>query len=105
MESGNDPRLSPTVFLVEQPPNTTLQPHFHRQNQFQLFVGGGGTFGRAPLQPITVHYAGAYTAYGPLVAAGQGIQYFTIRPVCESGFIPVAEREQKMIRGPKRHAQ
>jgi hypothetical protein len=105
MESGDDPQLSPTVFLVEQPPNTTLMPHFHRQNQFQLFVGGGGTIGRKALRPVTVHYAGAYTAYGPLVAGDEGIRYFTIRPVCESGFIPVAERAAKMIDGPKRHAQ
>jgi hypothetical protein len=105
MESGDDPKLSPTVFLVEQPPNTTLMPHFHRQNQFQLFVEGGGTIGRKPLKPVTVHYAGAYTAYGPLVAGDAGIKYFTIRPVCESGFIPVAERAAKMVQGPKRHAQ
>jgi hypothetical protein len=105
MESGDDPKLSPTVFLVEQPPNTALMPHFHRQNQFQLFVGGGGTLGRKTLQPVTVHYAGAFTAYGPLVAGDEGIQYFTIRPVCESGFIPVAERAAKMVQGPKRHAQ
>ena len=46
MESGDDPVLSPTVFLIEQPPNATLVPHFHRQNQFQLFVDGGGTLGK-----------------------------------------------------------
>jgi hypothetical protein len=105
MESGDDPGLSPTVFLVEQPPNTTLAPHFHRQNQFQLFVEGAGSIGRHPLRSLTVHYAGAYTGYGPLVAGESGIKYFTIRPVCESGFVPVAEAREKMIPGPKRHAQ
>lgn len=105
MEAGDDPVLSPTVFLVEQPPDTVLVPHFHRQNQFQLFVAGGGTIGRNPLGPVTIHYAGAYTGYGPLVSGPQGVTYFTIRPVCESGFVPVEGAGDRMIRGPKRHAQ
>ena len=105
LECGDDPVLSPTVFLVEQPPDTVLVPHFHRQNQFQLFVGGEGSIGRQPLGPVTIHYAGAYTGYGPLVAGPSGIRYFTIRPVCERGFVPVAEAGNRMIRGPKRHAQ
>ena len=104
MESGEDPKLSPTAFLIEQPPNTTLLPHFHRQNQFQLFVDGSGSIGRAALGPVTVHYAGAYTGYGPLLSGAQGIKYFTIRAVFESGFTPVAEAREKMVRGPKRHA-
>ena len=105
MESGDDPLLSPTMFLVEQPPNCTLVPHFHRQNQFQLFVDGAGTIGRDQIGAITVHYAGAYTGYGPLVSGPEGIKYFTIRPVLESGFTPITEAKEKMLRGPKRHAQ
>ena len=105
MEAGDDPVLSPTVFLIEQPPNVTLAPHFHRQNQFQLFVEGSGLIGRHPLRAVTVHYAGAYTGYGPLISGERGIKYFTIRPVCESGFVPVSEAREKMVRGPKRHAQ
>lgn len=104
MATGEDPELSPTVFLVEQPPHSTLEPHFHRQNQFQLFVDGYGKIGAHALQSVTIHYAGAYTGYGPLVAGEAGIQYFTIRPVCESGMIPVSTGRDQMIRGPKRHA-
>jgi hypothetical protein len=51
-----------------------------------------------------VHYAGAYTAYGPLVAGAQGLKYFTFRNAKEEGFIPVSRRES-MRPGPKRHAQ
>lgn len=105
MESGADPRLSPTAFLVEQPPNYSLLPHFHRQNQFQLFVDGGGSIGREALGAVTVHYAGAYTGYGPLLSGPAGIKYFTIRAVCESGFTPISEAKEKMVRGPKRHAK
>ena len=104
MECGADPALSPTVFLVEQPPNTELVSHFHRQNQFQLFVDGAGSIGREALGAVTVHYAGAYTGYGPLLSGAQGIQYFTIRAVCEAGFTPISEAKEKMRRGPKRHA-
>jgi hypothetical protein len=105
MEAGEDPRLSPTVFLAEQPPNYKLEPHFHRQNQFQLFVAGSGTLGPARVDPVTVHYAGAYTGYGPLLSGDEGIQYFTIRPVFDTGMIPATQAREKMVRGPKRHAQ
>jgi hypothetical protein len=101
MDSGEDPGLSPTVALIEQPAGFEFMPHFHRQNQFQIFVAGSGSIGRH----VVVHYAGAYTGYGPLVAGPQGIQYFTLRPVCEAGFISLAQRQEMMIAGPKRHAQ
>lgn len=105
MECGDDPKLSPTAFLVEQPPNCELLPHFHRQNQFQLFVEGSGVIGREALGEVTVHYAGAFTGYGPLLSGAEGIKYFTIRAVCESGFTPNSEAKEKMVRGPKRHAK
>lgn len=104
MDTGADPVLSPTVSLIEQPPDTVLGAHFHRQNQFQVFVDGGGSIGSTPLAPVTIHYAGAYTAYGPLAAGPQGIKYFTIRPVCESGALAVEQAREMMVRGPKRHA-
>ncbi len=104
MESGEDPRLSPTVFLAEQPPDYRLTTHFHRQNQFQLFVEGSGSLGSQRTDPVTVHYAGAYTGYGPLLSGPDGLKYFTIRPVFDTGFIPASEAREKMVRGPKRHA-
>lgn len=36
LEGGTDSALSPTMFLVEQPPGVSLRAHFHAQNQFQL---------------------------------------------------------------------
>lgn len=105
MMSGEDPALSPTIFMIEQPANSTLVAHFHRQNQFQLFVDGSGSIGRYELAPVTVHYAGAYTAYGPLLAGPRGLKYFTIRPVFESGGFAMPESHAQMRRGPRRHAQ
>jgi hypothetical protein len=103
MENGEDARLSPTVFLAEQPPNCELLPHFHRQNQFQLFVHGSGSLGPHRVDPVTIHYAGAYTGYGPLVAENDGLKYFTIRSVFDTGLIAANEARTKMVRGPKRH--
>ncbi|HUR87447.1 MAG TPA: hypothetical protein VMZ74_00030 [Ramlibacter sp.] len=105
MENGEGPQLSPTVFLAEQPPNCELLPHFHKQNQFQLFVHGRGSLGPHRVDPVTIHYAGAYTGYGPLVAEAEGLKYFTIRSVFDTGFIAFAEARTKMIRGPKRHEE
>lgn len=100
LETDQDPVLSPTMFLVEQPPNTVLDTHFHGENQFQLFVKGGGSLGRDPIGPLTVHYAGAYSGYGPLKSGEDGIFYFTIRSVFETGRMMGATQ---MVRGPKRH--
>lgn len=105
MQSGTGPGLSPTVFLVEQPPNSALAPHFHMQNQFQVIKDGCGTLGAHAVGPGSVHYAGAFTGYGPLVAGPDGLGYFTIRAVHESGanFLPATR--DRLRRGPKRHAQ
>lgn len=105
MESGRDCALSPTVFLVEQPPHSVLGPHFHTQNQFQIVKQGSGTLGPHVVGPGSVHYAGAFTGYGPLVAGPEGLSYFTVRAVFEIGanFLPV--KREKVRRGPKKHAQ
>ncbi|MBP0624063.1 hypothetical protein [Cupriavidus consociatus] len=104
MQTGSDPHLSPTIFLVEQPPHSVLPTHFHTQNQFQVFKQGSGSLGSRAVGPGSVHYAGAFTGYGPLVAGPQGLSYFTIRAVFETGasFLPIAR--DKLRRGPKRHA-
>jgi hypothetical protein len=102
LESSQDPWLSPTVFMVEQPPNATLPGHFHGENQFQVFVDGEGRIGTHTIGPVTVHYAGAYSGYGPLIAGPLGVKYFTIRAVYETGMMSSSD-SSKMIRGPKRH--
>jgi hypothetical protein len=102
LEAGQDPQLSPTMFLIEQGPHSRLAAHFHRQNEFQVVVAGGGTFGAHQVQAITVHYAGAYTGYGPIVAGENGLSYFTIRAVFEQGAFVLPHSREKMVRGPKR---
>lgn len=75
----------PQAYLVMQPPGSITRPHFHQTNQFQLFVGGGGTVGETRVDPVTVQYAGAHTPYGPIHAEGAGVDYFTLRQAWDSG--------------------
>jgi len=103
LQAPPDPGLSPQAFLIEQSANSTILPHFHRQNQFQVVVGGYGSIGRHELRPVTVHYAGAYTGYGPLVAGPEGLRYFTLRAVSESGANFLPEARPDLVKGPKRH--
>jgi hypothetical protein len=94
---------SPQAFLVEQDPNTTILTHFHQQNQFQVIIGGSGTLGRHTVEPLLVHYAGAYTGYGPIVCGAQGIQYLTLRAQNDSGAQFMPESRERLLRGPKSH--
>lgn len=93
----------PHAFLIEQDANTTILSHFHRQNQFQVIVGGGGSLGRHDVKPLLVHYAGAYTGYGPIVCGPQGVQYLTLRPRYDPGAQFMPEARERMVRGPKKH--
>lgn len=102
LESGEGPGLSPTMFLVEQGPHSELAPHFHRENEFQVVVQGRGQFGSHKVHAITVHYAGAYTGYGPVIASEEGLSYFTIRAVFEQGAVLLPQGRDQMVRGPKR---
>jgi len=94
---------SPLIYLVEQPPRSVLPSHFHRQNQFQVFVSGGGSFGARIIRPGMVHYANAYTGYGPITAGDDGLRYFTLRAVYDTGAYMVATDRAAMQRGPRRN--
>ena len=85
----NDP-ASPNAFLIEQEPGAFLGVHFHGNAQFQVVVAGDGTLGPHALRPVTVHYAGQRTAYGPILPGPQGLWYLTLRPRYEAGayFMP-----------------
>ena len=96
---------SPQAFLVEQGAKEVVLPHFHEQNQFQVIVHGGGSVGRSAVAPITVHYAGAYTGYGPISSGDEGLWYLTLRPMMDNGPLYVHESRDKMKPGPKKHFQ
>jgi quercetin dioxygenase-like cupin family protein len=102
MHNGEDISFAPTVFLVEQPPNYSVATHFHRQNEFQVVVRGSGRLGPHPIRPYSVHYAGAYTGYGPLVSGPEGLAYFTLRTAFDKGPLYPGPDRAALRRGPKR---
>jgi hypothetical protein len=75
----------PMAYLVDQSPGATVDPHFHEVRQFQLFIGGDGRVGTHALEGVVVHYAGAHSPYGPIVAGPKGVQYVTLRPDWDPG--------------------
>ncbi len=97
--------LFPVAYLIESAPFRESAPHFHQANQFQVVVAGGGHIGKHPVGNFTVHYASAYTPYGPISPGADGIAYMTMR----NGFDPGAkgmpkERELLKFGNRKPHA-
>lgn len=76
----------PQGFLVEFPTaRGTIRPHFHRVDQFQVVVDGGGSLGKHPVGPIACHYTDGFTPYGPIVTEGEGISFYTLRAAADTG--------------------
>jgi hypothetical protein len=85
----------PMAFLVEKDAAAITRPHFHQADQYQVIVQGGGRLGVHDVATVSVHYTDRYSAYGPIVAAGEGISWFTLRNAWDPGarYMP-AERQQ-----------
>jgi hypothetical protein len=98
----------PQSFLVEQSANWTLPTHFHLQHQFQVFIAGSGSLGKTPIHPLTVHYASPHSGYGPLISEANGISYFTLRAMSDTGawYLPEAREHLKTrIKKQQLHAE
>jgi hypothetical protein len=97
--------LFPVAFMVEEHANSTLGAHFHRADQFQLFVRGDGRFGNAAITPLSVHLASAFTPYGPICAGKSGLAYLTLRNGFDPGprYMPQAEAELSRDRTARPH--
>lgn len=93
----------PQAFLVEQDPGSEILPHFHEEDEFQVVVEGEGRFGRHEVTPVTVHYAGRHTGYGPILSGPRGLWYFSLRARTDPGARFLPEWRDRMDRGPKRH--
>jgi hypothetical protein len=94
----------PVAFLVEKKADAIVPPHFHEVNQFQVIVEGHGTLGKQEVQPFTLHYTNAYTGYGPIRAAEDGLAFFTLRNQFDVGgarYFPAGRSFMKPA--PKRH--
>jgi hypothetical protein len=99
--SGKVP--GPQAFIVEQPPHSQLDPHFHLTDQYQIAIAGSGRIGRHPIEPFSFHYASGHTGYGPVIAGPDGLSYMTLRPCMESGALYLAESRDQMLRVEKRN--
>jgi len=100
--------LFPMAFLVEQDPGSVAHAHYHQADQFQVVVHGRATLGTHAVAPVTVHFAGAYTAYGPIRAGEEGVHYFTLRNGFDPGarFMELAEHRAALRTVPgRRHRE
>ena len=95
----------PQAFLVDMHAGETILPHFHEVDQFQVFVAGGGGFGRKAAGLLAVHYADHHTGYGPIVAGPHGYSYFTLRARSDPGahYLHKPGYREALRPSPKRH--
>jgi rubredoxin len=99
-ELGN--KSDPHAFLAERTANGIIRPHYHDVDQFQIVVTGGGTFGKHELAMHTVHFARAYTPYGPIIADQRGLGFLTLRKIRAEGFFALATKKEELKRIPNR---
>jgi hypothetical protein len=92
--------LYPMAFLVEKEPHAVTKPHFHEADQYQVIVQGGGRLGTHDVDTVAVHYTDAWSSYGPIVAADDGISWFTLRNTWDSGarYMPAAREQLRAAR-------
>lgn len=77
---------APSAFLAQYDPGDRSSSHFHAVDQFQILVKGKGDFGRHQVAPYCVHFARAYTPYGPLHADDEtGWTFMTLRTRYDPG--------------------
>ena len=91
----------PQAFVVEQPPRSVAGPHFHKENEFHVVIAGSGAIGRNRMNRFSLHYAKAFTGYGPLAANQDGLSYLTLRAVAEHDGFPLPECRNQMRPGPR----
>src|SRR5215472_5919009 len=96
--------LYPMAFLVAKDPHAVVKPHFHQADQYQVVVQGGCLLGRHDVGTVAVHYTDAWSAYGPIVAADEGISWFTLRNAWDSGarYMPAARAQLRAARAQNR---
>src|SRR6201994_1706941 len=99
--------LYPMAFLVEKDPHAVVKPHFHQADQYQVVVQGGGRLGTHDVASVAVHYTDAFSAYGPIIAADEGISWFTLRNAWDPGarYMPASRRQLREARARFQHRE
>jgi len=99
--------LYPMAFLVEQDAGAVVGAHYHQADQFQAIVAGSGRLGHHDVATGAVHFAGAWSAYGPLAAERKGLQYFTLRNGWDPGarYMEFPENRSALRARPRQHRE
>jgi hypothetical protein len=95
--------LYPMAFLVEKDAAAVVHPHFHQADQYQVVVQGSGRLGLHDVSSVAVHYTDAYSAYGPIVAADEGISWFTLRNAWDPGARYMTQHRRQLREARARH--
>ncbi len=88
------------AFVIEVK-DRVLEAHFHPVDQFQILLGRNGSrYQRQEIPPLMLHYADAYSTYGPLSGEQEPLRFFTLRaePTTVTAFMP-ADRALLRHRG------
>lgn len=91
----------PQCFLVQQSPGSSVLPHFHPCDQFQLVVEGSGRIGSHEVRPFALHYARRHTGYGPVLASAAGLSYLSIRAEASWATHYLPESRELLPPGPR----
>jgi hypothetical protein len=67
-----------------------------------LIVAGSGWIGKHEVAPLCVHYANAYTGYGPVRAGKDGLSYLVFRLGVDPGAAYLPESRSSMKDVPRR---
>ncbi len=99
--------IYPMAFLVEKQGAAVVHPHFHQADQYQVVVQGSGRLGVHDIASVAVHYTDAYSAYGPIIAADEGVSWFTLRNAWDPGarYMPEQRRQLREARAKFRHRE
>jgi hypothetical protein len=102
-----DEGLYPMAFLVEKDAGAVVHPHFHQADQYQVVVQGSGRLGLHDIASVAVHYTDAYSAYGPIVAADEGVSWFTLRNTWDPGarYMPAHRQQLRAARARYQHRE
>lgn len=95
--------LDAQAMLVEEGPHRNLRTHYHDEDEFQIFVSGGGTNGKHPIKPFQLHFARKHTPYGPIVASEAGCVFLTLRSRSDNGAKFMPESRGKLDSVQDRH--
>ena len=91
-------RSAPTCYIAESTPGRKNLTHYHTTDQFQVVCRGKGTLGRREIGFGAIHFARAYTPYGPL-DYGADLGFFAVRARRDEGnkIMPAARKELEAI--------